>query len=325
MSKHINIYLIPYLIFSVCGNELIDLHCNDNHTLQKDLPFCLMPDYNKAILPVKNGTLNVTVLVNLQDIIEINDNGKFVRFIMLFSMSWIEPRLTLMLNSSAWGEHHSYSDTNWLDYIWSPDLDMINVKKFVIRRILKEEGRLTLHQDKRFLYEIPVGVKLGCPKFDFDQYPFDQQTCNFTIGSFEYNKKKIRYKGNIIYDPNKQRPLQYSVTEITALKFEEGLIDYKQYYTSIMNGSVQHEKDTYSKFIVRMTFTRLIKPHLFTTYLPSSLLVLSSWLGFLIEPSSVPGRIALTVTLLLCLMTMRLVIYLSYVCNIVNKFMKYSM
>lgn len=304
MSKHINVYLLLFQIISVCGKELIDLHCNDDNTLQKDLPFCLIPDYNKAVLPVKNETLSISVLINLKDIIEINDNGKFVIFIMLLSMSWIEPRLTLMLNSSAWDQHHSYSDTNWLDYIWSPDIDMINVKKFVIRRILKEGGRLTLHEEKRFLYEIPVGVKLGCPQFNFDKYPFDQQTCNLSIGSFQYNEKKIHYKGNIIYDRNNQRPLQYNVTGITALKFEEGLIGYKQYYTS-MDGDLKYENDTYSNFIVSMKFTRLIEPHLLTTYLPSSLLVLSSWLGFLIEPSSVPGRIALTVTLLLCLMTMR--------------------
>lgn len=311
MFKEIILMSTAFLIISIYGEESISLKCDDKTTFMTDQPFCLTQDYNKAILPMTNATMDITIVIRLEDIIEVNDPDKTVTLKMYLAIIWNEPRLKLNLNSSAWKHDQqmdhtnvSYSDIKWLDHVWKPDLDMINVEDFRIGNILGEHGTLNLYADKRFWYMIPVEVVLGCPHFVFENYPFDEQTCELFVGSFQYHVEENRYIGTLFYHKENQRPLQYDVSGISALTFEEGLISYKQYYTSV-NGELEYEYHNYSRFGVKMTFTRLIQPHLLGTYLPSSLLVVSSWLGFLIEPSSVPGRIALSVTLLLCLVTMR--------------------
>ena len=42
-------------------------------------------------------------------------------------------------------------------------------------------------------------------------------------------------------------------------------------------------------------------PHFMRTYLPTGLIVVTSWASFLIDPRTVPGRMTLLVTLLLVL------------------------
>jgi hypothetical protein len=307
MHKRIPLSLTLLLILPIFGGKLTDFSCHENGDLNKDLPFCLDTDYNKEILPVSNNSMNVSVLVHLIDVTEVNDSEETITLIMLLAVSWIDPRLKLNTSSSAWisaGEQSKYSSMDWLNYIWKPDLDMLNVKRFKVREIIESQGSLTLYSNKRFWYEIPVEVTLGCPKFDFRKYPFDEQTCSVCLGSFQYDVTKNRYIGKVEYERIHQRILQYEVTEIKALSYEEGLVNYKEYFIS-EDGGMEYQNATYSHFAVKMTFTRLIRPHLMEVYLPSLLLVFSSWLGFLIEPSSVPGRISLSVTLLLCLITMR--------------------
>ena len=298
-------------IFPVYGSVAPNIRCDAPNHWKNDLPFCLSSGYNKEILPQKNSPVNISVLAHLIDVIEINDNDETVTLCMLLAVSWIDPGIELILNSTAWsaelggGKEASHYSKYWLDYIWKPDLDMLNVKKFQIRQIMGEEqGFLRVTSDKRFWYEFPVEVTLGCPKFDFRRYPFDVQTCNMFIGSFQYDSNKNIYHGKVVYDGNKQQILQYEVSDIKEISFGEGLVTYKEYYVS-NQGSIEYENVTYSHFGVQMIFRRRKQQYLLQTYLPSLLLVLSSWLGFLIEPSSVPGRISLSVMLLLCLITMR--------------------
>lgn len=308
MFKAIALLFSILMIFPIEGSSPSNSRCNQISHLTYDWPFCLMSGYNKDILPKRNTSMNISVLAHLIDVTEVNDNEETVTLSMLLAVSWVEPRIELIYNSSAWsldGKEAFHSSMHWLDYIWKPDLDMLNVKKFKIRQIMgAKQGYLMLSSDKRFWYEIPVEVTLGCPKFDFRKYPFDEQTCNIYIGSFQYDSSKNIYQGKVVYDGIHQQTLQYKVTDIKATSFEEGLVNYKEYYVSDQ-GSIEYENTTYSHFGIQMTFSRRTQHYLMETYLPSLLLVLSSWLGFLIEPSSVPGRISLSVTLLLCLITMR--------------------
>ena len=147
---------------------------------------------------------------------------------------------------------------------------------------------MNLFKDKRIWYEFPLQITLNCPVLDYETYPLDEQVCLFFIGSYQYDEEQSIYRGNMFYNKYHQRPLQYGVKEIVALPFEEGLVNYSQYY-STSNGKLYYENDTYSHFGIKMVFTRQLQPHLISTYIASTLLVVSSWVGFLIEPASVPG------------------------------------
>ena len=296
------------MIFDTHCHEFSEVVCGKNN-IAYDLPFCVPEIYNKGTLPSPDEPINITVVVNLVDIINVDDNDYTITFTAEISITWLESRLKLNLNSSKWlkdrdGVKWTDVDLKYLDVFWMPSLDILNVKKFEIHSILETQGFVELYEDKRLWYEIPVDITLHCPLFDFQRYPFDTQACEFYIGSYIYESDTVMFSGKVFYNLANQRKLQYQVKEITALSFEEGLINYTSYYNSL-SGKQSNEILTYSHFGVKMAFERKLQQHILCTYLPSFLLVLCSWIGFLINPDKVPGRIALSVTLLLVLINMR--------------------
>ena len=56
--------------------------------------------------------------------------------------------------------------------------------------------------------------------------------------------------------------------------------------------------------MLQVKMTRIFQPFILRSYLPSAIFVLVSWVSFTIDPSVVPGRMALLVTLLLMLINM---------------------
>ena len=60
-------------------------------------------------------------------------------------------------------------------------------------------------------------------------------------------------------------------------------------------------RESYSIYGFDIQLERHFQPHFMRTYLPTGLLVCTSWLSFLVDPNIVPGRMALLLTLLLVL------------------------
>ena len=304
-TKLITIILLSTISPSI-SQQIEDLEYYDEK-VWNDLPFCVQKDYRKDVAPLTNKPLNISIMVQFDDIIEVNDKDATVTFKVVLSISWTDRRLNLIHNSSSWNDDSNKwarLSVKCLNYLWIPDMNIPNIKEFNIQNILKRQGAFTLYEDKRLWYEFPVQITLTCPLFDFKTYPLDEQVCKFFIGGYQYDVEKCHYKGKMSYNKNRQRPLQYKVKEMVALSFEDGLLNYEIYYHTIDEG-MQYENITYSHFGIKMVFTRPLQQHFICTFFPSFLLVVISWLGFLIEPASVPGRIALTVTLLLVLVNMR--------------------
>ena len=102
-----------------------------------------------------------------------------------------------------------------------------------------------------------------------------------------------RHKGNCL-----------EVKSFKQLGAKRSIYTFKEYWLS-RNGGLVSGYNNFSCFVSRIELDRSIQRHVMTTYLPTSLFVLSSWIGFFIEPDAIPGRIALSVTLLLALTQIR--------------------
>ena len=297
------------LIISVPGTTVSNLMCqngNDTHIL----PFCILDDYDKNLPPVINDKpLEVSIIVMFDDIVEINDENYEVTFNVVLEISWVEPRLVILSNSTNWNggsldTKSTSQSSELLKYIWKPDIDIPNLKKFHIKKVFEKQGQINIYKNKRISYDFPVQITLNCPDFDFVNFPFDKVFCNFLIGSYEWSRNHVIYKGEASYNKSRQRPLQYYVNYIEALSFEDGIRQETYLYHS-MNGSKLSAEEEYSHFAIRMEFKRRILGYAFSIFLPSFLIVLSSWLGFLIGTASIPGRLTVTVVLLLVLINMR--------------------
>ena len=298
-----------HFCYVTSGNVDAELQCQEISNAIKPA-FCLPEDYDKYTPPFINDIpVHVELVITFDDIIDVNDDDCTITFNIKFDMSWIEPRLNVLLNGSTWKyrdtpETQTFLPVKYLDSIWKPDIDINNLEKFEIRGVLGKQGEFGLYENKRVWYGFPVQITLNCPYFGFDLFPFDSQYCDFFIGSYQWNSDVLLYKGLMTNNESQQRPLQYEIDYIKALSAEQGLEEFTN-FDYLPNGTIKYYKESYSHFSIKMGFTRRIQSYLISIYLPSLLIVASSWLGFVIGTTSVPGRLTVTVVLLLVLINMR--------------------
>ena len=277
-------------------------------SFMKELPFCLTDDYKKDIPPSINSSLEIFVDESFETIEEVNDAESTVTLILNLGLAWAEPRMKIIRNASAWQDDDLiWTDLNLehLEILWKPDIDIRNAKEFRINTLLDKQGSLTLYGNKRMMYYFPLHLKLYCPEFNFEMYPFDSQTCKIVVGSYQHSNKTLEFRGDIVHEDIAAQTIQYHISSIRPLSFESGLIVFQESYYR-KNDSWGYENVSYSHFVVEMKFHRKLQSHLISTYFPSLLLVVSSWFGFLVDPVFDPvGRISLSFMLLLVLMNMR--------------------
>ena len=91
---------------------------------------------------------------------------------------------------------------------------------------------------------------------------------------------------------------------VPHLNEQVALLDYAVRLSNLtMNyrEDLQPEPANYSVAGFELHLHRHFLPLMLNYYLPTSLFVCSSWISFLIPPDAIPGRMALLITLLLCL------------------------
>ncbi len=114
-----------------------------------------------------------------------------------------------------------------------------------------------------------------------------------------FTKEELVFTGEVTYFEKAQRALEYQIEAVWLLSPEESLLrEYDQ------KGNLLRE---FANVGVRIKMERQFMPHLLRGYLASGVVVMTSFISFIIEPNIVPGRMALLVTLLLVLVNMRLV------------------
>ena len=123
------------ILFETCALNQEGVTCNEKE-MSHNLPFCLPKDYRKDVGPFTTDPLNVTIVAVFEDIAEVNDGDNTVKFSVELSIEWVDPRLMLDHNLSMWNDDDiSYVslNTEWFDYLWRPDIDIVNAVDFKIK------------------------------------------------------------------------------------------------------------------------------------------------------------------------------------------------
>ena len=122
---------ILFLLLIPARSETKDNYKCYNDTILDEGPFCVMEDYDKDIIPSEDDAMNVTVVAEIEDIIQVDDIAKSVTFSMLLGTSWYDHRLQINQSSRAWtvsesGPNGNISyvcpNTNVWDFLWMPVL-----------------------------------------------------------------------------------------------------------------------------------------------------------------------------------------------------------
>merc|ERR1719206_223856 len=117
----------------------------------------------------------------------------------------------------------------------------------------------------------------------FWRYPMDQHICNLRLASCGYDSSQLRISGQFSYDKTSQRDLQF-FTDMRELARDKR--------------TWQGEEKNYSMYGVEILLTRSLYPFIISVYIPSTLLVMLSWISFYLPPD-LPRLFLLLLTILI--------------------------
>ncbi|CAB3408730.1 unnamed protein product [Caenorhabditis bovis] len=211
---------------------------------------------------------------------------------LTFREQWVDPRL-------AYGKLRFYNPPAFLtvphvkNNLWIPDT-FFPTEKAAHRHLIDTENMfLRIYPDGRILYSSRISLTSSCP-MRLQLYPLDYQMCNFDLVSYAHTMN------DIMYEWDKESPVQ--------LKPGVGsdLPNFVLEYVSTNDACTSHTNTgSYGCLRMELILKRQFSYYLVQLYIPTSMIVIVSWVSFWIDLHSTAGRVALGVTTLLTMTTMQ--------------------
>uniref|UniRef100_A0A914E637 Uncharacterized protein n=1 Tax=Acrobeloides nanus TaxID=290746 RepID=A0A914E637_9BILA len=260
----------------------LNYRCTRNSINLGQIIDALLKDYDTHLLPEAEG-VNVTIELHVQGISGISEiTGDFELDIM-YSEIWLDPRLSF--------KHLNVCTTNitlksdFKNKIWTPDTCIINSKDSKIHSSPSENTFIILYEHGLIWSNFRLNVKAPC-KMDLKMFPFDSIQCQLQFESYSFNTAEVR--------------LLWHDIPVTMMEKVE-LPDFDLISWSTDHQRLEYPNGVWDRAQVKFTFARRYGFYLFQSYFPTSLTVISSWVGFFFDVRSVSARITLGVSSLLAL------------------------
>ncbi|KAI1887225.1 hypothetical protein AGOR_G00204000 [Albula goreensis] len=245
----------------------------------------LMKGYNKYLRPFfDNGPVTVGMSLDIASIDTISEINMDYTATIFLRQRWTDERLCFKGNKSL------SLDGRLVELLWVPDTFIVDSKKSFLHDITVENRLIRIFPNGTVLYAIRITTTVAC-NMDLTKYPMDKQTCTLQLESWGYNVNDVMFywtRGN------------ESVSGLDTLQLAQYTLE--DYYTS--ESEAVYETGRYPKLIFHFELKRSILYFILETYVPSSLLVVLSWVSFWISQSSVPARICIGVTTVLTMTTL---------------------
>ncbi|CAL1264940.1 unnamed protein product [Larinioides sclopetarius] len=242
--------------------------------------------YDKHLPPKKDGQpTKVHFHVTVLSVDSIDEESMTYVADIFLAQSWQDYRLRLPENMT---EGYRILDVGWLQYIWRPDSFFKNAKKVTFHDMSVPNHYLWLYYDKTLLYMAKLTLELSCA-MKFEAYPHDTQNCSMMIESLSHTVDDLIFLWNV------SDPLVVSEdVELPQLDIVESLTE---------DCTLEYSTGNFTCLAVVFNLKRRLGYHLFHTYVPTTLIVVMSWISFWIRPEAIPARVTLGVTSLLTLAT----------------------
>lgn len=268
-----------------------------NASVSKKLPWCLPKNYDKKKPPFlfddEGQTMNIHYAFSIREVSEVIDSEQTLEIPMYFTVAWTDDRLVVDQTHRAWKKsttgpvNESTEDAETLKLFWKPNLEIYGLQEFKKHNILNEMAGLRISRSKVITFDIKVTIVISC-QMDFNDYPFDDHTCFFQVGSYFYDKNSVTCSSEF-HDPKSksnilERNLQHSVK-------------FKKLRRS--RGVVRLQSGEYAACGFEVFLRRKHEPLIYQIYIPCCLFVTVSWISFIIDPKVIPGRMSLLVILFL--------------------------
>ncbi|XP_050730981.1 glycine receptor subunit alpha-2-like [Eriocheir sinensis] len=193
---------------------------------------------------------------------------------------WLELRF---LNNSL-TRPVDLNDPVLVKMLWKPEVYFPNAKESDFQYVTVPNVMLRIHPDGTILYILRLKLTFSC-MMDLFSYPLDHQTCYIQIASFVKTTRELEltwYEDSPLKMYRRLKLPQFEMKEIKA---------------DVCNQSFHI--GNYSCLQAVFELRRNIGYHLVQSYLPTSLIVVVSWVSFWLDVDAIPSRVTLGVTTLL--------------------------
>uniref|UniRef100_A0A8C4YX52 Gamma-aminobutyric acid type A receptor subunit pi n=1 Tax=Gadus morhua TaxID=8049 RepID=A0A8C4YX52_GADMO len=199
---------------------------------------------------------------------------------------WRDSRLVFPGN----GNESVSVDGRLVSLLWIPDTFIPDSKRSFLHDVTVENRLIRIFSNGTVLYALRITATIAC-NMDLTKYPMDRQVCTLQLESWGYNLQDVVFywtRGND------------SVKGLDTLRLAQYSIE--SYYTSV--SEAVYETGNYPKLVLHFALRRNVLFFILETYVPSTLLVVLSWVSFWISQSSVPARTCIGVTTVLTMTTL---------------------
>jgi len=295
--------LLPILWAAFQSQVEGNIFCNSSQlqTSRLKSPWCIPKSYDRKKPPFlfvnedKLHQMNIHYTFSIREVSEVIDNEQILKIPMYFTVSWTEERLVIDQTNPVWltsvsgPANQSTEDAETLNLLWKPNLEIYGLQEFKKHHILGEMAGLRISRSKVVTFDIKVTIEISC-LMDFSDYPFDDHTCNFQVGSYFYDKNSVTCTST--FQSPKKRPNRASTER--ALQHTVEFRDLSRSKRTVRLASGQYAACGFKIYLQRKH-----QPMIYQIYIPCCLFVMVSWISFIIDPKVIPGRMSLLVILFL--------------------------
>ncbi|XP_036402920.1 gamma-aminobutyric acid receptor subunit pi [Megalops cyprinoides] len=284
MGSRGTLFAVLFLLCRIMEDSLLCAEVKEGEILPPTIQK-LMKGYNKYLRPFfDNGPVTVGMSLDIASIDTISEINMDYTATIFLRQRWTDERLCFNGNKSL------SLDGRLVELLWVPDTFIVDSKKSFLHDITVENRLIRIFPNGTVLYALRITTTVAC-NMDLTKYPMDKQTCTLQLESWGYNINDVMFywtRGND------------SVSGLDTLRLAQYTVE--DHYTSVSEAI--YETGNYPKLIFHFELKRSILYFILETYVPSSLLVVLSWVSFWISQSSVPARICIGVTTVLTMTTL---------------------
>uniref|UniRef100_A0A452EG48 Gamma-aminobutyric acid type A receptor subunit pi n=1 Tax=Capra hircus TaxID=9925 RepID=A0A452EG48_CAPHI len=232
----------------------------------------LTAGYNKFLRPNFGGEpVQIALTLDIASISSISESNMDYTATIYLRQRWMDQRLVFEGNKSF------TLDARLVEFLWVPDTYIVESKK-------------------SFLHEVTVGNRL-IRLFSNGTVLYALSFCRLCLSVFQ-TSSVWGYDGNDVEFSWLRG--NDSVRGLENLRLAQYTI--QQYFTSVTRS--QQETGNYTRLVLQFELQRNVLYFILETYVPSTFLVVLSWVSFWISLDSVPARTCIGVTTVLSMTTL---------------------